>query len=73
MRTQLQQELRGGVPVVGRGRVVEQLQEVEEEIQGLNEEQEAGQRVVKRCEETIQQLLLEQDEGVWRVWSASNC
>jgi hypothetical protein len=37
-----------------------------EELQGENDKQEY-RKWTKSKEKTIQQLLLEQDEGVWRV------
>ena len=43
------------------------------EIEEAKGEQEQCQAWMKGEEETIQKLILQQDEGVWRVWSANHC
>ena len=71
-KARLQQKLRGAGPADSR-RVEEQLQEVERRIQGMKEIHEMSQSGIQGHEKAIQQVLQEQDEGVWRVWSASHC
>ena len=56
-----------------RRRLVRQLRKVEREIGEAKGKQKQYQRWMKEEEETIQKLILQQDEGVWRVWSANHC
>ena len=46
---------------------------MEREIEEAKGKQEQWQGLMKEEEETIQKLILQQDEGVWRVWSANHC
>ena len=51
----------------------ERLQKVEAGIHGAKEWQERCQHWMNKKEEQLRQLVEDQDEGVWRVWSRSHC